>query len=282
MQGASRGTAARGRAPAAPYMSDDADAAVGLALGTLSVAVSATYTPASGRPSAAAATCATLVCRPCARRAGGRRPRPYTRVPTLSPKSDETSAHGLASLTRQCMQPFLNSRHRHHRRRQSGPTQPPGAPGPASPACAMRMAPWQEPHSRPGAGAWRARAWPISTPPCVSSTVPRCRRARARRPAERRVRVRSGWSRETGGCACTHVPTGSCDRITWCSCKPVWLCDLATSPPCVNNTGTGPVFGTADCARATLCDRSAAARRRHAKVNPALPRRGAPGSGTWW
>ncbi len=127
-----------------------------------------------------------------------------------------------------------------------------------------------------------ARA-PGPSPRRHASAAPcrRCRRARARRPAERCVHVWSGSSRETGSCACTHVPTGSCDRITWCSCKPVWLCDQATSPPCVNNTGTGPVFGTADCARATLCERSTAARRRHAKVNPALPRRGAPGSGTW-
>ena len=59
-----------GAAPAAPYMSDEAEAAVGLALGTLSVAVSAMYTALSGSPSAAAATCATLVCRPCERQGG--------------------------------------------------------------------------------------------------------------------------------------------------------------------------------------------------------------------
>ena len=42
---------------APPYMSEDALAAVGLALGTLSVAVSAMNTASSGMPSSCAATC---------------------------------------------------------------------------------------------------------------------------------------------------------------------------------------------------------------------------------
>ena len=44
-----------GCTPAAPYKSDDADAAVEDALGTLSVAVSAMKIAESGRPSAVAA-----------------------------------------------------------------------------------------------------------------------------------------------------------------------------------------------------------------------------------
>ena len=50
--------------PAAPYKSEEAEAAVDEALGTLSVAVSAMKTAARGRPRAVAAIWATLVWRP--------------------------------------------------------------------------------------------------------------------------------------------------------------------------------------------------------------------------
>ena len=49
---------------AAPYRSDDADAAVGEELGTLSVEVSAMYTESVSMPSSLAQICAILVCKP--------------------------------------------------------------------------------------------------------------------------------------------------------------------------------------------------------------------------
>ena len=54
----------QGGSPALPYRSEEAEAAVGLVLATLSVAVSAMKTLGRGMPRAWAATCATLVCRP--------------------------------------------------------------------------------------------------------------------------------------------------------------------------------------------------------------------------
>jgi hypothetical protein len=138
---------------AAPYMSDDAEAAVGLALGTLSVAVSATCTLDRGIPSSWATSWHTLVCRPC----GGRKGR-----------------HGE--------EPVVIKGPPHRLRVAWAGWQEAWLAGDRTRWVAGRPGDWLAGRQVPPFRSFspnkctplpvRACTWPISTPPCVTRTVP--------------------------------------------------------------------------------------------------------------